>query len=272
MKIQKYLITAAALIVGLTAGACIIAVVDYPAGRDMPSETTTDYYELLDGGELTIESMDGDVTIEGWDRNDVKLVLEKFINTPDSARFGIYGKRDFIPEVDVEETEGALRIRTRSRESDMGYVNFVLKVPHSINLKRIIVREGNIMVSGIYGQSVLEAIKGDITVENYSGSLKTFVEDGSIEAELLDLHDNDDVRLTANRGDVTIRLSSELNAFFEASVSGGEIISDFEMKDDNASDRVSFQVGEEGANIRLSTLDGSIFIRRILDEISSREK
>ena len=216
--------------------------------------------------------MDGEISIEGWDRNDVELVLEKFFNPRDGARFGIYGKRDFVPEVDVEETEGALRIRTRSRELEMGQVNFILKVPHSINLKRIITREGFISISGIYGESVLEVIQGDVMVENYSGSLSVFVEDGSIEAELLDLHDSDEISLNASSGDVTIRLPEGVNAFVEASVSDGEIFSDFDFEKTESSDRISFQIGDAGAGIRLSTLNGSVFIRRTLKDILRQEK
>jgi hypothetical protein len=271
MSVRNCISAAAALVLFLTTGACIIAVVDYPGDREFPSETTTNVYEFQEGGDLILENMDGDIFIEGWDRDEVELVLEKFFN-PRSGRLGIYGRRDFVPEVDVEETEGLLRIRTRSREMEMGSVNFIMKVPHSINLRRIISREGYISVSGIYGKSVLEVIKGDVAVENYSGSLSVFVEEGSIEAELLDLRDSDDINLSAGRGDITIRLLEEVKAFVEASVSGGEIVSDFEYEKQEPFDRAAFQIGEGGPGIRLSTLDGSVFIHRPPGEISRQEK
>jgi hypothetical protein len=273
MRVRDKMVWAASLFLLLAAGACVIAVVEYPGGRDFPSETKTDYYEFGEGGDLTIENMDGDIFIEGWDQNEVELVQERYFN-PRPDRFGIYSAKRFTQEVDVEESEGALRIRTRSADWESGRVDFFLKVPHSINLKRIITREGRIQVSGLYGRSVLELIKGDVEVTNYSGALSVFVEDGSIDVELLDLHEEDDISLTANRGDITLRLSGESGALIDAKASGGEIISDFvsEQQQEDPADPTVFQIGEGGAGIRLSTLDGSISILRIAGEAPGQEK
>lgn len=268
-------LAAAALLV--VSGACVIAVVDYPAEGRLPTETTTELYDFSEGGELILENMDGDIEISGWDRNEVEIVFEKYFSPPSGGRFGVYGRKDFVPQVDVEETDDSLHIRTRLREMERGQVNFTLKVPYSVNLKRIIGREGKIRIAGIYGRANLEMIKGNIDVENYSGSLSVFVEDGFIEAELMDLRSTDEISLNSNSGDVSISLADNSSAFIEASASGGEIFSDFDYGEAESKSRLSFQVGEEGAGIRLSTLSGDIYIRRsekeeYLNTVQNQEK
>jgi hypothetical protein len=266
MNVRDKIAALAAAALLIVSEACVIAVVDYPADRSFPSETSTELYDFREGGELILENMDGDIEISGWDRNEVEVVFEKYFSPPAGGRFGIYGRRDFVPQVDVEEAEGSLQIRTRLREMEMGRVNFILKVPYSVNLRRIIGREGKIRISGVYGLANLEMIKGNIEVENYSGSLYVFVEDGSIQAELMDLHNMDEIRLNANSGDVSISLAENSSASIEASVSEGEIISEFDYGEQESESRVSFLIGEEGARIQLATLSGDIYIRRSVKE------
>jgi len=245
-------------------GSCIITVVDYgPSGYPKADE-----YEkslpLPMGGTVSLNNIKGDIEIRGWERAQVDIFAEKLMPIPRETKVRILRWDRSLPDIDVDRLEDHVRIRTRpARDREASPVNYYLSVPEAVNLKDITAESGSIFVYDLYGESDIELKEGDIQIDNFSGSLNASVVTGSVKARLYDLREEDVIRIDTQRGDVTVFLQPQVGALIEAEAQGGEIISDFDLGLNPPANKVSASIGETGAKLSLSTLDGNVYIRMI---------
>jgi len=252
------------LLVGLilSSGACLIVVSDYWRRQPVPAESFTRTFDLQPGSDVFLENLDGDIEIQGWDSDEAEVFVEKMFGAPPNWEFGIFRKGSVLADVRIETVEGGLRVQTLPASGGAtGGVNYILRLPHHVNLRRVSGRSGQIVVSGVYGQASVELIEGDVVVENASGSLSLFIERGSADVELLDVREQDSVRITANNGDVTLRLEPNVNARIDVSASQ-PVESEFETEPVSQAGRVRLQLGEGGAEMSVASFNGRVRIVR----------
>jgi len=263
---KYFLITPGLILVFVFISSCIIAVVDYSeTGVARLSREFHKVVSFVSGGTLSLENVNGDVEIAGWDRDEVEISAERMIPLPYGRRIQWQPIRRSMPRVDFDKFEDFIKIKARSSGGDKeaAAVNFYLNAPHSIKLKDIVGREGNISLADLYGEAVIDLQNGKIKVENFSGSLIASLVKGIVEASLYDLRGEDEIRITVREGDITIHLQAEVKARVEASASNGNIYSDFDLKETLPAKKISGQIGEGGAFISLSSLNGDIQIKKL---------
>lgn len=245
---------------------CFYIRVDYEALRGMaPMGEFRKVVPLTPGGTLSLENINGNIEIQGWEREEVSVYAEKMFHMPDRTKIFIYPRRDITPRIDFDKFENFVKIRTRdiSRENGESAVDYYIDVPHSINLKDIIAQRGNIKISNLYGEVFVDLANGDIVIENFSGSLTSSVMSGTVSASLYDLRDDDEIIITANEGDVTISLEENVRAHLVVSVPNGEVITEFEIEKPQDAGKFEIQLGENGAQISLTALNGDVRINRM---------
>jgi len=254
-----------AIIISLSS--CIVAVVDYSeSGTVFPKKEFHKSVSFKPGGTISLDNSNGDIEISGWEQNEVELFANEVKSIPYQRKVRIYGVSYSEPKIDFEKLdEDFIKIKTRSsgRDRENSVFNCLLNVPHSINLEDIRNRRGNISISDLYGKAVLGLKEGDLRVENFSGSLEASVGIGSVQAELLDLRNEDEIKIMTTQGDITLYLQPEVNAQVEASASSGEISSEFDLKQALPSKKITAQIGQGGASLSISTLNGNIKIEKI---------
>ena len=245
---------------------CIIAVVDYPQGT--VGRSLGEFHKVVSfqsGGTLSLENINGNIEIVGWEKNEVEVSAERM--APFSYRRRLYWQPAgrFLPEVDFDKFENFIKIKTKpaSWDKELTSVNFYISVPHSINLKDIIAKEGNISLADLYGKAVIDLRDGEINVENFSGSLSASVVKGGVKASLYDLRNEDEIQITVGQGDIIINLQPEVKTRIEASTPEGNVSSDFDLKEPLPAKKVTAQIGEEGALLSLSSLKGDIRINKL---------
>jgi hypothetical protein len=86
---------------------------------------------------------------------------------------------------------------------------------------------------------------------------------GSVEAELLDIRPEDEVRIKTEQGDIMLYLEPGVEAQVEADAPDGEVSSDFDLKQPLPAKTVSVRLGEGKASILLSALHGVIKIKKV---------
>ena len=242
--------------------ASCITIVDPEQAR--PWQQAAEVRRTMDfqaGGTVTVEHTLGDVEITGWDNNSVEVVATGRPGEPGYGRtVHVDTAEDLEPSVDVREAGGALRIRTRSLGGPWAPsgLDYSIKVPRSVNLKGITLDKGDVTVSDIYGRVEAAISEGHLTVKNFSGSLKASIETGQADVELLDVRQGDDVEITVQRGDISIRLEAETSARVEAQAPGGEITSDYDLGLKLPARALTSQLGSGGATIKLTALRGNI--------------
>jgi hypothetical protein len=263
---KKYLLYALGLLfILLFIDSCVIAYVDYPegvAGRPLGEFHKDVSFDT--GGTLSLENVDGDIEILGWDKNEVEVSAER--KGPFPYRRGLYWAGvPYRLKIDFDKFENFIKVKFRPEDSDKEFtsVNFYINTPHSIHLKDIIGKEGNVSLADLYGEAVIDLQKGEVKVENFSGSLAASVAKGSVTASLYDLRAEDEIRITVKQGDIAVNLQPEVKARVEASAPEGNISSDFDLKEPLPAKKISAKIGEEGALLSLISLKGDIRINKL---------
>jgi hypothetical protein len=246
---------------------CMLAVYDYP-GAGPPVERFQRSGALASGATLTLRNFDGNIDIQGWAEERVEVYAEKLIPLPDQARVSLWSSdwRKRTPRIEYETSENYVKINTQSpdKEGRDCVVDYFISVPHSVNLREIIAREGDVVIRDLYGSVLVDLQAGNLIVDNFSGSLAGLVTEGSIQATLYDLRETDKIHLTARRGDITLHLEADVNAQFEGSAPKGEVFIEFETEDSEDKSHLSTQLGSgAGASVSLTALEGDIRVRTI---------
>ena len=252
---------------------CMMAVYDYP-GVGPPVEQFQRSGAFASAATLSLRNFDGNIEIQGWGEEQVEVYAEKLILLPDRTRVYLWSSdwQKWTPRIEYEKSDDFVRINTKSpnQEGKDCVVDYFVSVPHSVNLKDIIARDGDVVIRDLYGAVFIDLRAGNLNVDNVSGSLTAMVAEGSIQAALYDLREMDQINLTTRRGDITLLLEADVNARFEGSAPKGELFLEFETGTSEDKGRVSTRLGSgEGASIIVTALEGDIRIRMI-DEVTKK--
>ncbi len=253
--------TSILITIAVFSGACIVAVVDYSGSEEFHRTVP-----FPSGGTMSLFNFDGDIEISGWDSDEVEVYAEKWTPRLKRRRIYLFRREGLAPKIAFRHFDDFLEIRTRAaqRKEEETAVDYSINVPHSVNLKNIMARDGNVSISDLYGNVFLQLRRGEIEVENYSGSLTASVIEGSITASFYDLREEDDISLTTREGDVIVYLQPGGNANVMASFPNGDFFSEFGLSEPKEDNKASVQIGEgEGASLRLTALNGNIHLREI---------
>ena len=250
----------------LLSSACIIAVVDpSSAGQGWLKSQFHKSLSLEPGGSVTLENINGNIVVSGWEKDAIEISAEGSMDSPQEAGIHFLGWRFSPPDVRVRSTADSVRIRTgESRsEDERNSVDYVLRVPRSVNLDSIRNGRGRIAISDIYGRSLLDADEGEIRISNYSGSLDVRLGSGVVEAEALDLRPQDSVHITVERGDIVLLLEPSVAAQLVAAAPEGNIFSELELDQTLPAKKISAKLGDGQASIELTAVQGDIRIRKV---------
>lgn len=245
---------------------CFYIRVDYPLDRGrVPVEEYRNNVPLSPGGTLSLENLNGNVEIHGWEQEELAVYAEKTVQLPDRTKFYVFPKGNLAPGIVFDKFENFVKIRTKTAPDDKveGYVDYYIDVPHSINLKDIMIGTGNITITEVYGEAYLDLVDGHIKIENFSGSLSASVGRGSVSARLFDLREEDEIVLLSREGDLTLEIQEDVSAQIEAVFPEGTINSDFEFDAPPENKKIDIQLGEGGPRIFLTAMRGDIRINKI---------
>lgn len=246
---------------------CFYIRVDYPQeeGRT-PLDKFHKNVPFSPGGTLSLANVNGNVEIHGREQEELEVYAEKMIQLPDRSKFYVYPRKDVVPGIVFDKFENFIKIRTKnvSANKEVGIVDYYIDVPHSINLKDVVVRTGNILISEVYGDAYLDLQEGDIMVENFSGSLRASTGRGSVNASLFDLREQDEIVIKSGEGNITLSLQENASVHLMAAFPEGEFSSEFEIDVPPEDKKIDTQWGENGPRISLTAIRGNVRIEKIL--------
>jgi hypothetical protein len=243
---------------------CIVSLGDYPGYQ--VGRSWVEYHKsvaLRPGGTLSLENDSGHVEIVGWDRDELEMYVERSFTRSYSWQMRWQPWWRVVPKIDFDKFEDFIKIKAqpgRGSENRPAY-DFYLNVPHHIQLKNIVSRAGDIVVADLYGEIVIELMEGSVKVENFSGSLFVSLGEGYVEADLVDLRKEDEVRISMEKGDIVLYLESVVGASVEANAPSGKIVNAFFPDKIPSSGKTAFKLGEGGTYISLYSAAGDIHIK-----------
>jgi hypothetical protein len=153
------------------------------------------------------------------------------------------------------------RDRNRNRDNDVS-VDFTVRVPVTARIEASTVN-GEMYVNGTSGDIVASTVNGDVEAYSSGGRVDASTVNGDISVRN-GRAPADDVEYSTVNGSVTIELPAATNASVNLSTVNGRISSDFPMTlEGNVNPRrIRAEIGSGGPRLRVSTVNGSIRLRR----------
>ena len=221
-------------------------------------DTQTRVVALPAGKSLTIEITVGSVRIDGWDRADAEIAIER--HAPAAAQL------DRLPIV-IDDT--ATRVIVRATQSggttDPALrTDVVVRVPHAATLDRVQVMEGRISINRFAGTINADIRRGPIEGREVSGTLRLECGIGSVVLTGARLSAAGLLRLRAFNGDVRLTLAERpTDARIMALALNGTIKSEIPltMKDTWGPRWGETTIGKGEPVISLDVVSGTVEIR-----------
>jgi hypothetical protein len=266
-----------ALMIALTSSACVIntdgnAVVVREEKR----------FSVATEADLTIETFDGSLKVQSWDRPEVLVQMEK--RGPD---------REMAAAIEVTSTQNGDRIEIRAREPkrDGGFVginlqgasvSFTMSVPRSVKLSAQ-TGDGSISLDRVSGTLDLRSNDGSIRATSIAGDVTARTEDGSIQLEgtmaalraetgdgsiVIEADEGSAMKsdwdISTGDGSIVFRVSETFNADIDATSRDGSVRGELtglqHERTDNGRESLKGRLGSGGHRVMLRSGDGSIRI------------
>ncbi len=244
----------------------LIGTLAFAESKKEPAQT----FPLKAGGYLSLENINGDVTIEGWKKNEVSISAVKRGKSKDLDRIKI--------EVDVDKYEGKdwIHIETEYLESEGGLLSFLkstgggivdytIKAPADAILEDIELVNGNLKVAGITGYLSLGTVNGSITATGMAGNAWVETVNGNLDLSFDKMGEGQSVDLDSVNGAIMLRIPAKASAHVEAETLNGNISNEFGLTVDRGEwvgRSMEGVLGSGGARITIETVNGSIDIKK----------
>lgn len=266
-----------------------LALASPAQAKETVKETFLKTYPLQAGGELRVENTNGGITVEAWDRNEVRVEAVKQVRAENAER-----AREAMKalRIEVKPSAGALQILTRyprnegdglfdwlSGSSVNMSVTYKIKAPRALaaNLQNtnggvrlvgtrgpaeLSTTNGGASVEDVEGNILLRSTNGGLTVVDAAGTLEAVTTNGGITAQLTEVAG--DISLRTTNGGVTLRLPESLRASVDIATSNGSIHSGLAVEGGKKTRRsLTGEINGGGGKLLVRTTNGGV---RILSE------
>jgi DUF4097 and DUF4098 domain-containing protein YvlB len=225
-------------------------------------KTFSQTYPLKSGGVFSIENINGDVTIESWDRGEVSVdatISSRTQQGLDRVEVRVKNNEDRL----AIETHYAERGKGWSWNDDGGDVDYVVKVPRNIELRDIELVNGALRITDFPGRVSASTVNGKIAITGLSGDLELESVNGKVEAAFEQLGGNQRVEIESVNGVIELRVPKSADFEVDASTVHGGISNDFGLEVDHGEfvgHDLRGRVGGGGARVKLENVNGAIKI------------
>lgn len=237
-----------------------------PKGDELTEEFHQSY-ALTTTGRVSIANINGDVHINAWDSNQVRVDAVKRAYSP---------QRLSEVTIDVNNTADSVSIRTkypernqtfssRNREDNPASVEYTLTIPRGARIDGAELVNGSLDVQGVQGDVRASLVNGEVKANGLSGELKLATVNGAMEINVTGLAESRGVSLNSVNGPIVLIVPSGASAQVKASTVHGRITNDFGLtvnEGQYVGRDLEGQIGSGGPRIRLNNVNGSIAIKR----------
>ena len=246
-------------------------------------------FPLKPGARVELGNVNGVVTFEAWDRDEVRVEAEKWA---ESSRSDVAKKALARVRIEVSQTPGVLKIQTRMPENNGGFMDWLLgkevklgatyrvRVPRQAvidasnvngDLKlagtrgqaKLVNVNGAISINAVQGDLELQTVNGEIVLARADGGIQANTVNGGIKAELANV--SEDLRFETVNGGVQIRMPAKSRLTLDASMAHGVVQSDFPVAGASKERRnvLRGNVNGGGKKVVIRTVNGPIQLSQL---------
>ena len=214
-------------------------------------------YPLPAGGSVVVENVQGEISVEGWDRAEVEVTALKIGS----------GQGHHLDDVRVVTDVGIHSLIFRTvyphHMEEPVRVNYHLRVPRQVRLPALRTLEGNITVRHVEGSVDARTLSGNIEQADVTGQVVARALTGNILVSLRALPPGTPpLLLDTVNGNVVLLLPPRANADLELSTVAGAIEGNYAFQVSSVPGDTTrrTRVGLGGVMISLRTVRGSIHV------------
>ena len=225
-------------------------------------------YPLSASGRVSVSNINGSITIEAWERNEVRLEAIKIADTKEAladVELKIDSKADSFS---VEADYGNWR-RDRGekgwKNNNRLEVQFKLSVPRGAVLDEIETVNGSVTASNFVNITKISAVNGNVNATNLRGTANLSTVNGEVIADFDRLDTTSKISLSTVNGKVNLMVPSDANATLKADSLNGEIKNDFGLpvrKGKYVGRDMYGRVGTGEVQIKLESVNGPLTVQR----------
>jgi DUF4097 and DUF4098 domain-containing protein YvlB len=235
----------------------VVALGAAVAAAEQPYEEYFDQtYAVSSTAAVSLENVNGDVSIDVWDHDEVRVQAVKKASSPE-----LLAKL----EIDVAASGDAVRIDTdyqRTDEHGHRSVEYTLMVPRAARIQGVDLVNGNLTVSGVQGGVEADCVNGSMVIHDVAGAIDLESVNGSIECTA-GSNLGDSVSLAAVNGTIDLHLAPGTSAHVNAETVNGKLSNDLGLeviKGKYVGATMSGTIGGGGATVDLETVNGAIAV------------
>ena len=219
-------------------------------------------FPLAADGRLSLENINGDVTISGWDQDEVSVAATISARTQaalDRIEVEIDARADHIHI----ETVYAKRERW-SHDDDGGEVEYTVRVPRHIRLDEVDLVNGSLDLSGVAGDVKASLVNGEARVRELAGNVELSTVNGGLDVSFTELGGRQKISLESVNGSLRLAVPGYADAEFEAETVHGRISNDLGLEVEKGrwvGSKLRGALGSGSAQVSLENVNGSIEIQ-----------
>jgi DUF4097 and DUF4098 domain-containing protein YvlB len=222
-------------------------------------------YPLNPDGKVSVSNVNGSITIETWDKPQVKIEVVKTADSKDKlseVEIKIDARQEYFK---VETDYGSWKNRRIWNRAGNLEVDYRLIVPRKAVLDEIETVNGSINITDANNLTRASAVNGQVKAVNLRGTVGLSTVNGSIVAEFDELQNGSKISLNTVNGQITLTIPSDANATVKASTISGNIVNDFNLpvrKGKYFGRDLMGKTGNGDVQIQLSSVNGELVIKR----------
>ena len=227
-------------------------------------------YPFSANGRVNVSNVNGSITVEAWDRSEIKLEVVKTADTKENladVEIKIDARQDsFSVEADYDNTYNNTKNGSKQWKNYRKLeVQFRLSVPRTAVLNEIETVNGSVTVSDFVNYTKISAVNGGVKATNLRGNANLSTVNGSVEAAFDRLETGTKISLETVNGRVNLMIPSDSNATVKADTLNGSITNDFGLpvrKGEYVGKDLYGKIGSGDVQIRLNSVNGGLTVAR----------
>ncbi|HYJ34480.1 MAG TPA: DUF4097 family beta strand repeat-containing protein [Candidatus Binatia bacterium] len=270
--------------------ACAVAALSIasPAGAAHLRNVSEKVFPFPAGGDIVIESTNGRIVVEAWDRPDVRVQITREVRAADDRQAAEL-LRDLKADVAVHPGEIHIESIYPRKQKVVGFwdlighgvrsanIHYYLQVPRETSLD-LSTTNGAIRVRAVQGKVDIATTNGDVEASSVRGSLSArttngevrlariegaadaATTNGSIAVEMSALPPRGAMQMGTTNGNIELALPREVHANLEARTTNGRVNINYKLATQGSITSKSIQgtIGGGGVRIELQTTNGNI--------------
>ena len=211
------------------------------------------------GAILIDPGKNGGVSVSGWDRADI-LVRARIDTAADSDS----DARALAQQIAIASGGGSIEASGPASDAHHQWsVSYEIFAPRQSDIHAK-AHNGGIQLTDLRGNIEFDTVNGGITLARLSGEVHGHTTNGGVTVDLAgDRWDGRGMDVTTTNGGVNLNVPANYSAHFETATVNGGVRGDIPGAGQERSTKdMSFDVGQGGATIRVTTTNGGVKIKR----------